>query len=290
MSGIILPELWPLILGNVKDTKDLKSLSLVCHQFCDLVKDHLWNEPKFKEGITAEQLVKLNHLPIKHIDTYDFGKIPGERRGSNVYNLIDAICSFSQLSSLKLGGNIDLSYNYIGKLKTIKQLKFLILEKLYAGVAKALSQLEGIPLETLLIEDLIFYSDIDPISKSVSKITTLKRLEIQTSDAGCRHLSKLSNLEDLIVRESELTSAGFKELAKIKSLKKIKFTYCEDAKDGVETFKKFANPDVVVKVEGDVEDFCDYGSYDDDDYNPYDYDESDLPPDFFDNYNELNLS
>ena len=59
-------------------------------------------------------------------------------------------------------------------------------------------------------------------------MNTLKILEIQTNDRGCLGLSRLTNLEELIVRESEISVVGLLELSKMKSLRKITFQYCED--------------------------------------------------------------
>merc|ERR1712080_160306 len=138
----LLPEVWEVILRNIHDTKDLKSVSLVCLMFRDIVKQQMWNYPKLKQGITTANLLSLKHLPIKSIDSNVFGQIPGERRGANTEKWVDAICSFPQLKSLQLGGNIILTYTYIGKLVVLKNLRSLTLEKLYAGVSKAISQLE----------------------------------------------------------------------------------------------------------------------------------------------------
>jgi len=288
MKSILLREVWEVILGNVDDTKDLKSLSLVCRMFKDILLQKLWNYPKLKHGIQIDDLLRLKHLPIKAIDSYDFGKIPGERRGSNVDKWFETVCSFSQLTSLKLGGNIHLNFTSIGKLVGLKNLKSLILEKLYAGVSKAIAQLESMQLETLIIEDLIFYSDIEPISQSVGKISTLKKLEIQTSDYGCLSLSRLPNLEELVIRESEVSVVGLIELAKIKPLKVLKFSYCENIQENIGNFKTL-NPAVNVEIEGEDmylgED--ETPPYSDEEY--CDYDESDLPPDFFDYYNELHV-
>ena len=170
----------------------------------------------------------------------------------------------------------------------LKNLKTLTMEKLYAGIAIAFSQLEVLKLETLHIEDLIFTGDIEHLSRSVSKMTTLRKLEIQTNDRGCLYLSRLPNLEELLVRESEISVVGLLELAKIKSLLKIKFVYCDDVTENIGPFKA-ANSKVNVVIEGDAMDLYDAYS-DDDNYDYCDYDESDLPPDFFDHYNELHLS
>ena len=115
-----------------------------------------------------------------------------------------------------------------GKLAKLTNLKCLILEKLYAGVAKAFSQLETLHLESLHITDLIYTSDVESISRSAGKMNTLKILEIQTNDRGCLWLSRLTNLEELVVRESEISVVGLLELSKMQSLRKITFQYCED--------------------------------------------------------------
>jgi len=280
------PEVWEVVLRYIRATHDLKNVSLVCTLFKNIVREQLWNCPKLRCGISSQDLIGLSYLPIRAINTYDFGKVGG--RGSLVDSYVDAICSFSELSSLKLGGNIDLTYSSIGKIARLTNLKTLIFEKLYAGIAKAFSQLEVLNLETLLIEDLIFTSDIEPLSRSVGKMTSLKKLEIQTNDRGCLFLSRLQRLEELHVRESEISVVGLLELAKIRSLKKIRFVYCDNIRENIGPFKA-ANTMVEVEIEGDVTDLYDRYS-DDDDYLDYDYDESDLPPDFLDHYNELNLS
>ena len=180
---------------------------------------------------------------------------------------------------------------FSGKLVALKKLKSLTFENLYAGIARAISQIECLQLESFHIEDLIFSSDIEPISKSVSKISTLKKLEIQTNDTGCRSLSDLSNLEEIIIRDSDLSQIGIIELAKLKSLKKIKFCYCYNVNQEINILKA-GNPQLKVEIEGDERSDNDSDGHDCDyDFDPDDYSDCDtMPREFYDNYNELNLN
>ena len=107
-------EVWEEILHKVEHAKELKNVSLVCRLFYNIVKEQLWNTPKLKSGMCVEDLLTLKHLPIKSINTGDFGKLTGERRGDNTEKWMEVICSFSQLTSLKLGWNLHLTHAYIG--------------------------------------------------------------------------------------------------------------------------------------------------------------------------------
>ena len=73
----LLPELWEVILHNIRTTKDLKNVSLVCSLFKEIVHEQLWNYPRLKCGISSQDIRKLTHLPIRSIDTVDFGKEAG---------------------------------------------------------------------------------------------------------------------------------------------------------------------------------------------------------------------
>lgn len=75
--------------------------------------DKLWNKPRLKNGISAKKLHSLSHLPIQYIDMLDFGRIEG--RGSNVDGYFEVLADFPQLLSLKIDGNVNLSYTTIGR-------------------------------------------------------------------------------------------------------------------------------------------------------------------------------
>jgi len=116
------PEIWVKIILYIDTKSCLKSLSLTCKTLNDLVFTKIWESVCIKR---AEGMKYVQHLPIKYLNLSESGCKDGH---------LSIISAMSDVRTLEVWGNGDITYAGLSRLANCSQLTQLDISHLLAIV------------------------------------------------------------------------------------------------------------------------------------------------------------